>query len=82
MLRRSVLDSSPSAQHASIVLQRGHKSTQNRFWPHRMGAVMLCVLSLAWTIQGVAAPGPAGFTQHCSGFAQDPLLGALWPDTR
>ncbi len=31
------------------------------------------MLSLAWTMQGVAAADPAGFARHCSGFAQDPL---------
>ena len=39
------------------------------------------MLSLAWTMQGVAVADPAGFAQHCSGFAQDPLLRALWLDT-
>ena len=81
MLRRSVLESSLSAQHTSIVPQRGPKPTSNRSWPHRVGVVVLCVLSLAWTIQEVAATDPVGFTQHCSGLAQDPLLGALWPGT-
>ena len=43
--------------------------------------MVLCVLSLTLTIQGVAAADPPGFARHCSGFTQDPLLGALWPDT-
>ncbi len=42
---------------------------------------MLCVLSLAATVAGVAATDQAGFTQQCAGFAQDPLLGLLWPGT-
>ncbi len=81
MLRRSVLESRLSAQHTSVMPQRGHNPTSNRSWPHRVGVVILGVLSLAWTIHGVAATDPAGFTQHCSGLAQDPLLGALWPGT-
>lgn len=81
MLQRSVLESSLSTQHTSGVPQRGYKPTSKRSWPHRVGLVVLCVLSLASAIQGVAATDPAGFTQHCSGLAQDPLLGMLWPGT-
>jgi len=81
MLQCRLLESSPSAPHTSVVPQRGRKPMQNRFWPQRLGAVVLGVLSLAWTGQGVAAPDQAGFTQQCSGFAQDPLLGTLWPGT-
>jgi hypothetical protein len=42
---------------------------------------MLCMLSFTGSPQPAtaAAPEPAGFTQNCSGFAQDPLLGQLWP---
>jgi hypothetical protein len=31
-------------------------------------------------MQEVAATDPAGFARQYSGLAQDPLLGALWPD--
>ena len=81
MLQRSVLESSPSAPHTRILPQGGRKPTPNRSWPQRLGAVVLCVLSLAGTVPGVAATDQAGFTQQCSGFAQDPLLGPLWPGT-
>jgi hypothetical protein len=81
MLQRSVLESSPSAPPTRILPQGGHKPTPNRSWPQRLGAVVLCVLSLAGTVPGVAATDQAGFTQQCSGFAQDPLLGPLWPGT-
>ncbi len=81
MLHRSVLESSRSAPHTRILPQGGHKPTPNRSWPRCLGAVVLCVLSLAGTIPGVAATDQAGFTQQCSGFAQDPLLGPLWPGT-
>jgi hypothetical protein len=43
-----------------------------------LGAVVLLVLSLAWSVQGVRGEEQAGFTQDCSGFAQEPMLGALW----
>ena len=81
MLQRSVLESSPSAPHTRILPQGGRKPTSNRSWPQRLGAVVLCVLSLAGTVAGVAATDQAGFTQQCAGFAQDPLLGPLWPGT-
>ena len=81
MLQRSVLESSPSAPHTRILPQGGRKPTPNSSWPQRLGAVVLCVLSLAGTVPGVAAPDQPGFTQQCSGFAQDPLLGPLWPGT-
>src|SRR6266571_8817267 len=81
MLQRSVLESSPSAPHTRILPHAGRKPTPNSCWPQRLGAVVLCVLSLAGTVPGVAAPDQPGFTQQCSGFAQDPLLGPLWPGT-
>ena len=78
MLQYSVLESSPSAPHTRVLPLGGRKSTPNRFRPQRLGALLLCVLSLAWTAAGVAAPDQAGFTHQCAGFAQDPLLGMLW----
>ena len=81
MLRRSVLESSRSAQHTHVVPPHGRKPMSSCSWVYCAGAVVLCMLSLAWTMQGVAAADPAGFARHCSGFAQDPLLRALWPDT-
>src|SRR5438874_566318 len=81
MLQRSVLESSPSAPHTSVLPQGGRKPTPNRSWPQRLGAVVLCALGLAWTGHGVAATDQGGFTQQCAGFAQDPLLGTLWPGT-
>gem|GEM_PF-2304198 len=81
MRRRSVLQSSRSAQPTHVVPPPGHTPMSNCSWVYCAGAVVLCMLSLAWTRQGMAAADPAGFAQHCSGFAQDPLLGPLWPDT-
>lgn len=81
MLQRSVLESSPSTPHTTVLPQGGRKPTQNRFWPQRLRAVVLCALSLAWTVPGAAATDQIGFTQQCAGFAQDPLLGPLWPGT-
>src|SRR5262249_34874586 len=81
MLRRSVLQSRRSAQHTHVVPPHNHKPMSNRSWVYCTGAVVLCMLSLAWTMQGVAVADPAGFAQHCSELAQDPLLKALWPDT-
>jgi hypothetical protein len=48
------------------------------FCARTIGAMALLVLSLAWGIQGVIGGEQPGFTQDCSGFAQDPMLGALW----
>ena len=81
MLRHSVLESSHSAQHTHVVPSHGRKLMSSCSWFSCAGAVVLCMLSLAWTMQGVVAADPAGFARHCSGFAQDPLLGALWFDT-
>jgi Trypsin-like peptidase domain len=81
MLRCSILGSSYSAQHTNVVPSRGQNPISNRSWSHWAGALVLGVLSLAWTIQGAAAADAAGFSQRCSGFAQDPLLVPLWPDT-
>jgi Trypsin-like peptidase domain len=47
------------------------------FCSHTLGAVVLLVLSLAWGVQGVLGAEQPGFTQDCSGFARDPMLGAL-----
>src|SRR5262249_8951944 len=43
--------------------------------------LVLCALSLTWAGHGVAAADQGGFTQQCTGFAQDPLLKPLWPGT-
>jgi hypothetical protein len=43
-----------------------------------IGVVALLVLSLTWGVQEVIGGEQPGFTQDCSGFAQDPMLGALW----
>ena len=82
MLQRRVPESSPSTPHTTVVPQGGHTPTPNRSWPQRFGAVVLCALSLAWAALGGAATDQAGFSQQCAGFAQDPLLGHLWPGTR
>src|SRR5262249_23078981 len=81
MPQRSILERRPSTPDIHALPEGGRKFTCNRFWPQRLGAVALCVLSLTWTVSAVAAPDQAGFTQQCSGFAQDPLLGPLWPGT-
>src|SRR5262249_43897390 len=67
--------------HTSVLPPGGRKPTPNRAWPQRLGALVLCALSLAWTGHGVAATDQGGFTQQCAGFAQDPLLKPLWPGT-
>lgn len=83
MLRRRIPESDASAQPTSVMCQRDPKLTPNRSWPQRLGAVMLCMLGLTGSMQAVTLPAAsaesAGFTQDCSGFAQDPLLGQLWP---
>src|SRR5262245_49985246 len=81
MLRRSVLGSSRSAQHTHIVPLYGSKPLYHCSWLYCASTVVLCVLSLVWAMRGAAAADPAGFSKQCSGLAQDPLLGALWPDT-
>ena len=83
MLRRRIPASDTAAQPASVVSQRDCQLTPNHSWPQRFGAVMLCMLGLTGTLPAGTTPEaiaePAGFTQDCSGFAQDPLLAPLWP---
>jgi hypothetical protein len=82
MLQRRVLESSPSAPHTHVLPHAGRKPTPTRFWPQRLGALLLCMLSLAGPAAAAGpAPDQAGFMQQCAGFAQDPLLGTLWPGT-
>ncbi len=81
MLRRCLPVSRPSAQHTCVLPQCDRiPRPQRSCWPV-LGAALLCVLRLAWTAPGYAAPEPPGFTHNCSGFAQDPLFGPLWPVT-
>jgi hypothetical protein len=81
MLRHSVLGSSRPAQPTHVMPPRASKPLYSCSWLHCASAVVLCALSLVWGIRGVAAADQAGFSKHCAGLAQDPLLGALWPDT-
>jgi len=79
MLRRCLPESRSPAQHTCVLPQRGRiPMPQRSCWPV-LGAALLCVLHFAWTAPGYAAPEPPGFTHNCSGFAQDPLFGPLWP---
>ena len=81
MQRRCLPESRLHAQHTCGVAQRGRTSTPKRScWPV-IGAVLLCVLRLVWTAPGDAVAEPTGFANNCSGFAQDPLFGPLWPGT-
>jgi hypothetical protein len=81
MLRHYLLESRPPAQHTCVLPQRGRISMPKcSYWPV-LGAALLCVLRLAWTAPGDAAPELTGFAYNCSGFAQDPLFGPLWPGT-
>src|SRR5262249_15600166 len=81
MRRRCLPESRPPAQHTCVLPQRGCIPLPKRSrWPV-LGAALLCVLRLAWTAPGYAAPEPTGFAHNCSGFAQDPLFGPLWSGT-
>jgi Trypsin-like peptidase domain len=78
MLRCCLPESRPPAQHTCALPQRGRLPTPKpSCWPV-LGAALLCMLHLAWTAPGYAAPEPPGFAHNCSGFAQDPLFGPLW----
>lgn len=85
MLRRRIPESNASVRRTRSASRRSRKPMHTRAWSQSLGAVMLGMLSLAGTLQPVmameAAPEAAGFTQNCSGFAHDPLLGPLWPGT-
>lgn len=81
MLRRCLPKSRPSAQHTCVLPQCGRIPTPRRFRWSVLGAALLCVLHLVWTAPGNAAPEAPGFAHSCSGFAQDPLFGSLWPGT-
>lgn len=79
MLRRYLPESRPPAQCTWVVPQRGCASTPKRSrWPV-IGVTLLCVLNLVCTTPGYAATEPPGFANNCSGFAQDPFFGPLWP---
>ena len=81
MLRCCLPESRPPAQHTCVLPQRGRIPMPKRScWPV-LGAVLLCMLHLAWAAPGYAVPELPGFAHTCSGFAQDPLLGSLWPGT-
>ena len=81
MLRRCLPESRPPAQHPCVVPQRDCTLIPKRFWWPVVGAALLCVLRLTWTAPGYAAAESPGFANNCSGFAQDPLFGPLWPGT-
>jgi hypothetical protein len=79
MLRRCLPESGLPAQYTYVVPQCARIPTPKRScWPG-LGVALLCVLCLAWTAPGYAASEPPGFAHNCSGFAQDPLFGLLWP---
>ena len=69
------------AQHTCVLLQRGRPSTPRRSCWSILGIALLCVLHLVWTAPGYATSEAPGFAHSCSGFAQDPLFGPLWPGT-
>jgi hypothetical protein len=81
MLRRCLPESSSPAPSPCVWLQRAGTPRLKRPWWPILGLALLCGLRLAWTAPVYAAPEPSGFAQNCSGFAQDPLFGALWSGT-
>ena len=81
MLRRCLPESRPPAPPPCVLPHCGRILMLKRsYWPV-LGAALLCVLRLAWTAPGDAAPALTGFAHTCSGFAQDPLFGPLWSGT-
>jgi len=44
-----------------------------------MVALLLTVITFIWPFQRLANAVQEGFDQDCAGFAQDPVLGDLWP---
>lgn len=79
MLRRCLPGSKSPAQHP---VPHPHRTpTLKRSWWPVIGAALLCALCLIWTTPGYAAAESSGFAHTCSGFAQDPLFGPLWPAT-
>jgi hypothetical protein len=81
MLRRCLPESRSPAQHTRVLLQRDRILMPRRACWSALGAALLCVLRLVWTAPGYAASEAPGFAHSCSGFAQDPLFGPLWPGT-
>jgi hypothetical protein len=81
MLRRCLPESKSPAQHPYVLPPRDCTPTLKRpRWPV-LGVVLFCVLRLAWVAPGYVAAEAPGFAHNCSGFAQDPLFGSLWPGT-
>jgi hypothetical protein len=81
MLRCCLPETRSPTQHLCVVPQRDYASVLKRSWWSVLGMVLLCALRLAWATPGYAASEPPGFAQSCSGFAQDPFFGSLWPGT-
>jgi hypothetical protein len=81
MLRHSLPESRPPGPRTYVLPHRGRIPTSKCSWWLVIGAALLCVFTLAWTVPGYAASEPTGFARNCSGFAQDPLFGPLWPGT-
>jgi hypothetical protein len=81
MLRRCLPESRLPAQYTCVLPPFGRILTPKRScWPV-LGVALLCALCLTWTAPGDAASESPGFAHNCSGFAQDPLFGPLWPGT-
>src|SRR5262245_65912499 len=81
MLRRCLTESRLPAQYTCVLPQCGRIPTPKRScWPV-LGVALLSSFFLAWTAPAYAASEPPGFAHNCSGFAQDPLFGPLWPGT-
>src|SRR5207302_307922 len=85
MLRCRVPEGSFSAQHTSGLPRYGRKPMQHSSRLHRMGAVLLCMLSLTWTTQRVMATEASGFSQDSRAVVLHPTVlatvaHALTPD--
>lgn len=80
MVQHGSLETDPS-KHTGLSQEERADHGKDTSYFCVLGIVTLLVLSLAWGVQGVVGGEPAGFTQDCSGFAQDPLLDELWHGT-
>jgi trypsin-like peptidase len=81
MLRRCLSESRLPAQHTCVLPRCDCIPMPERSCRLTLGVALLYVLSLVWAALGYATSEPPGFAHNCSGFAQDPLFGPLWPGT-
>lgn len=79
MRRRRAPEQCALTQSSRVCSPPWHTLPREYYRQLLFGAALWCLLSFPWSSRPVSAEEAPGFTQSCAGFAQDPLLGRLWP---